>query len=105
MSIRFRPKSRASMDQMPGPSIAKAAPVIASTIQVRRLSALERAVHSSTITTNPPATGVKRPIEEGRRLGSQGIAVWFHATRVPSAFRRLHHGPGQFRPLTAGVED
>src|ERR1700736_5171694 len=24
---------------------------------------------------------------------------------MPSAFRRLHHGSGQFRPLTAGVED
>src|SRR5580704_8008282 len=24
---------------------------------------------------------------------------------MPSAFRRLHHGPGQFRPLAAGVED
>ena len=62
MSIRFRPKSRASRDQMPGPSIASAAPTTASTMQVRRLSALERAVHSSTITTNTPAIGVKNPI-------------------------------------------
>ena len=47
---------------MPGPSIASAAPTTASTMQVRRLSALERAVHSSTITTNTPAIGVKNPI-------------------------------------------
>jgi len=62
MSIRFRPKSRASRDQMPGPSIASAAPTTASNMQVRRLSALERAVHSSTITTKTPAIGVRNPI-------------------------------------------
>src|SRR6266403_549040 len=62
MSIRFLPKSRASRDQMPGPSMASAAPTTASTMQVRRLSALERAVHTSTITTNTPAIGVKKPI-------------------------------------------
>src|SRR5258708_9540535 len=33
------------------------------------------------------------------------MALGCHATRVPSAFLRLHHGSGQFRPLTAGVED
>ena len=47
---------------MPGPSMASAAPTTASTMQVRRLSALERAVHTSTITTNTPAIGVKKPI-------------------------------------------
>jgi len=47
---------------MPGPSIASAAPTIASTMQVRRLSALQRAVDSSTITTNTPAIGVKQPM-------------------------------------------
>src|SRR5690349_15897591 len=62
MSIRFRPKSCASRDQTPGPSIASAAPTTASTMQVRRLSALERAVHSSTTATKTPAIGVKTPI-------------------------------------------
>jgi len=47
---------------MPGPSIASAAPTTASTMQVRRLPALERAVHSSTITTKTPAIGVRNPI-------------------------------------------
>jgi hypothetical protein len=47
---------------MPGPSIASAAPTTASSMQVRRLSALEKAVLSSTITTNTPAIGAKNPI-------------------------------------------
>ena len=46
---------------MPGPSIASAAPTTASTMQVRRLSALERAVHSSTITTKTRRHRCKKP--------------------------------------------
>src|SRR5258708_27095102 len=33
------------------------------------------------------------------------MALGCHATLVPSAFGRRHHGPGQFRLLTAGEED
>jgi len=73
MSIRFRPKRRASMDQTPGPSIASAAPTVASTMQVRRLSALEAAVRSSTTTTSTPAIGVNTPLSRGLQIDNSAL--------------------------------
>jgi hypothetical protein len=108
--MRFLPKSRASMDQTPGPSAASAAPTVPSTRQVRRPSALERAVHTSTITTSTPAIGVENPIRRrmpptvasdcrmipchGGALSSSTSPSW--ARTVPTTNRRSRRPlPGQ----------
>src|SRR5258708_1057516 len=50
---------------MDGPFESRqSAPTTASTMQVRRLSALERPVHSSTNTNNTPPIGGKNPIRK-----------------------------------------
>ena len=49
------------MDRTPGPSIARAAPKVASATQLRRSPDLDNMDHSSTITTKIPVTGVHKP--------------------------------------------
>jgi hypothetical protein len=57
----FLPNSRASMDQAPGPIIAKVAPRIANVTEMRGLLECVRTFHVSTNAIRTPATGVQRP--------------------------------------------
>ena len=57
----FLPKSRASMDQAPGPIIAKVAPRIANMIEMSGLLECEKTIHVSTTALRVPATGVHKP--------------------------------------------
>ncbi len=50
----FRPKSRASMDHAPDPTIAKLAPRTASPIGIQGSPGYENAIHSSTIAISAP---------------------------------------------------
>jgi hypothetical protein len=61
ISIRFRPKRRASIDRTPGPSMARAAPKVASATPSRRSPVLDNMDHNSTITTSTPVIGVHNP--------------------------------------------
>jgi hypothetical protein len=64
--MRFLPKSRASMDHAPGPTIAKMAPRTACMMGTHgppeSESCADKATHTLTTATSPPATGVHRPI-------------------------------------------
>jgi len=57
----FLPKSRASMDQYPGPIMAKVAPSPAGIMRIHRSAGCEIAITTSAIATIVPATGVHRP--------------------------------------------
>jgi hypothetical protein len=61
----FRPKSRASMDQAPGPTIAKTAPRTACMIGIHGSPECEqyreKAIHTLTMAASDPATGVHKP--------------------------------------------
>jgi len=61
----FLPKSRASIDQAPGPTIAKAAPRTACMMAIRGSRECERncenAIHTLAMAAKDPATGVHRP--------------------------------------------
>ena len=61
----FLPKSRASMDQAPGPTIAKAAPRTACMMAIHGSPECERncekAIHSLTMAAKEPATQNGRP--------------------------------------------
>jgi len=57
----FLPNSRASIDQAPGPIIAKVTPRIAKVTEMRELLECVRTFHVSTHATKAPATGVQRP--------------------------------------------
>jgi len=59
--MRFHPKRRASSDQAPGPSSARAAPRVPSRIIVDWSPDRVRALHSSKPATSAPAMGVHRP--------------------------------------------
>lgn len=59
--MRFLPKRRASIDQAPGPTIAKVAPRAASIMGVHGSPEREKAIHTSTAATRVPATGVHKP--------------------------------------------
>ena len=61
MSMRFHPKRRASIDQPPGPSSARAAPRVPSRIQLHGFPGCEKACHSARIATSTPAIGVHNP--------------------------------------------
>jgi hypothetical protein len=61
MSMRFHPNKRASTDQAPGPSSARAAPMIPTRRLVRGSPEWEKAFQSSKNTTIAPATGVHKP--------------------------------------------
>ena len=59
----FRPKSRASMDQAPGPTIAKLAPKPANMMGIQGLAGCVYAIQTSTIAISVPASGVHKPIK------------------------------------------
>src|ERR1700691_6168188 len=61
MSMRFHPKRRASTDQAPGPSSARAAPRVANRIRVHGSPGYEKAFHTSMTTRSNPAMGVHKP--------------------------------------------
>jgi len=57
----FLPKSRASMDQAPGPTIARVAPMVANMMGIQGSPPREKAIHTSAMATKPPVTGVHKP--------------------------------------------
>jgi len=57
----FLPNSRASIDQAPGPIIAKVAPRIASIRGTSGSPTHDKTIHSSTMVTSTPPTGVHKP--------------------------------------------
>jgi len=57
----FLPKSRASIDQAPGPIVARVKPNVANMIEMSGLPPLEKAIHTSTTAIRPPAIGVQKP--------------------------------------------
>ena len=57
----FRPKSRASMDHMPGPTIAKLTPRTATMIGIHGSPGYENAIHTSAMANRHPANGVHKP--------------------------------------------
>ena len=63
--MRFLPKSRASMDQAPGPTIAKTAPRTACMMAIHGSPECEKyrekAIHTLTMAASVPATGVHKP--------------------------------------------
>jgi hypothetical protein len=112
--MRFLPKSRASMDQAPGPSIAKTAPRTATRMAIHGSPECEkyreRAIHNLMIATSAPATGVHKPIRRSipapipmicRTTAPKGgdsrtptIPKWISATAV-SSLRSRRPMPGQ----------
>ena len=71
---RFLPNRRASMDQAPGPSIARAALITANRISAQKLPFPENAAHPSKIARAPPAMGVHKPTLSSR-AAAPGIAL------------------------------
>jgi hypothetical protein len=59
--MRFHPNKRASTDQAPGPSSAKAAPRVPSRIPVHGSPGCEKACQNAMTDTSVPAMGVHRP--------------------------------------------
>lgn len=59
--MRFLPKSCASIDQAPGPTIAKVAPRMAIIIDIAGSPALDKLIQISTMAIKVPATGVHKP--------------------------------------------
>jgi hypothetical protein len=57
----LRPKSRASIDQRPGPTIAKLTPRTASMIEIHGSPGYEKAIHNSAMAKRDPANGVHKP--------------------------------------------
>ena len=57
----FLPKSRASIDHAPGPSIANVRPSIASMIGINGSPTQRHAIQTSTIPNSTPAAGVHKP--------------------------------------------
>ena len=57
----FLPKSRASIDQAPGPIIANVPPKTASVSDIQILAPPATTIHNSTAPTSAPATGVHNP--------------------------------------------
>jgi hypothetical protein len=60
-SMRFHPKSRASIDNRPGPSIVSAQPIVAARRRPFRSSPVLRISEIATTATTAPATGVHNP--------------------------------------------
>ena len=83
--MRFLPKSRASNDQAPGPIIARLAPRTPRMAGKVALFGTENAIHTSTIATKTPATGVHKPASSkppasapilcGTRVAQTGVAL------------------------------
>jgi len=108
MSMRFLPNRRASMDQAPGPTIAKTAPRTACMMAIHGSPECERnrdnAIDILTIAASHPATGVHKPIRRSipapmpmicRTAVSDGgtsrrlaIPKWISAAPVSSRKRR-----------------
>lgn len=61
MSICFLPKSRASIDQAPGPIIAKVTPSATSMMHTQASVGCDIRMITSTTATTIPATGVHKP--------------------------------------------
>ena len=107
MSIRFRPKRRASIDRTPGPSIARAAPNVANATQLRKSSVLDNAVHNSISTTNTPAMGVHKPTRRSipAEVSSRGRMITGHwvppsSSVTPSLIKRMpENNRRRSRPL------
>jgi hypothetical protein len=59
--MRFHPKRRASTDQAPGPSSARAAPRVPSMILGHGSPGCENVFHSAMMVTSAPAIGVHKP--------------------------------------------
>ena len=70
----FLPNSRASMDQAPGPIIAKVAPRIANVTEMRGVLEWVRTFHVSTNAIRAPATGVHRPNSSSKPAAAPMIA-------------------------------
>jgi hypothetical protein len=70
MSMCFLPKSRASMDQAPGPTIAKTAPRAACMMAIHGSPECEenrnKAIHTFTKAASAPASGVHKPARISR---------------------------------------
>jgi hypothetical protein len=110
----FLPKRRASMDQAPGPTIAKTAPRTACTIGIHGSPECqknrEKAIHTLTMAASVPATGVDKPIRRsipatapmicrttivtGGAASTPAIPKWTRATAVSSRSSR-RPAPGQ----------
>jgi hypothetical protein len=60
-SIRFHPKSRASTDHVPGPSSAKAAPMVPNKMLAHGSAGCEMAFQNPKTATSAPAMGVHKP--------------------------------------------
>ena len=60
-SMRFHPKSRASIDNRPGPSIVSAPAIVAASRRPFRSSPVVRISEIATTATTAPATGVHNP--------------------------------------------
>lgn len=120
-STCFLPKRRASMDQEPGPIIARAAARTACTIVIQGSPECEKysdkAIHISTTAASVPATGLHKPIRRsipapapivcrtttvaGGAASTPAIPKWMSAAPV-STRRSRRPTPGQ--PL-ANVEN
>jgi len=60
-SMRFHPKSRASIDNRPGPSMVSATPIVAARRRPFRSSPVLRISEIATAAITAPATGVHNP--------------------------------------------
>ena len=70
----FRPKSRASIDQAPGPTTAKLAPSTANPIGIQGSPGYEKTIHRSTMAINAPASGVHKPTR--RKAPAPAPMIW-----------------------------
>jgi len=61
MSMRFHPKRRASTDQAPGPSMARAAPTVANNTLVQMFPGSKKTFQISMTAASVPAMGVHKP--------------------------------------------
>jgi len=87
--MRFHPKRRASIDQAPGPIIARATPRAPSNTQIRRLSVCERMFRNSTSAARLPTTGVHRPASKripAAPANAANMAAW---TECPASNRTI----------------
>jgi len=66
---RFLPNKRASIDQAPGPSIAKAAAMAAKTACPQGSPHPENADQNAKTESAPPAIGVQRPAQSNSTAG------------------------------------
>ena len=89
MEIRFRPKRCASIDQAPGPSIARLAAIEAAITEAHHSSTRELAIQSSTSADTTPAMGVQSPTikKTPRPAARSGIACCSKRADVRDALR------------------